>query len=62
MCGGKKANRREPGTARDEVKSMDSRDGREMMGVGRVFGEPAPEKCRNIYVVGALDDLEKGDK
>ena len=41
---------------------MDSRDGRQMMGSGRVFGEPAPEKGRNIYVVGALDDLEKGDK
>ena len=62
MCGGRKANRRESATARDEVKSMDSRAGRQMMGVGRIFGEPAPEKCRNIYVVGALDNLENGDK
>ena len=62
MCGGRKANRREPGTARDEVKSMDSRDGREMMGVGRVFGEPAPEKGWHVCVMVALDDLENGNK
>ena len=33
-----------------------------MMGVGRVFGEPAPEKGWHVCVMVALDDLENGNK